>query len=233
MGAQYTENERMVGPFTPLASDSRLMANKQLLEGIASKIADYRKGEITAPDADHVIQWVSQFDSDVQDLILKEMDHVLQRTYVTRKDVNRFLKEISGHEKLTNGKPKKFWKETTVLNIQKAGSSQREMLQLLREIVEKEHGVKIDASPEDSSVAVYIDDVVFSGGHVRGDLVKWIQEKSPRDVLVHVLVLAFHSGGQWYASQEITKAAKSVGKSVNLMWWRMQEFEEEVLYKRE
>src|SRR2546422_11374696 len=100
------------------------------------------------------------------------------------------------------------------------------MLQLLGEIIEKEHGVKIGAGPEDSSVAVFIDDVVFSGGHVRGDLVKWIQEKSPKDVLVHVLVLAFHSGGQWYASQEIAKAAKGAGKSVNLMWWRMKEFED-------
>jgi hypothetical protein len=44
-----------------------LMANKKLLDGVALKIADYRKGEIEAPNADHVARWISQFDPKVHD----------------------------------------------------------------------------------------------------------------------------------------------------------------------
>jgi hypothetical protein len=139
---------------------------------------------------------------------LAEVLHVLGQTYITRQDVNNFLKGLSTNTKLTNGKPKKFWKEANILKIQRNGSSQKEMLQLFGEILEKTHQVDIDAGPQDSDVAVYIDDVVFGGGHVRGDLVSWIKDAAPKKVTVHIIVLAYHLGGQWYAGQQIAKAAK-------------------------
>jgi hypothetical protein len=206
------------------------MASKKLLEGIASKIADYRKGEIDALDADHVDQWISQFDAGVRDPILKEMDHVLEQTYLTKSHVNKFLKELSSHKGLTNGEAKKFWKTTNILNIQSAGSSQEEMLQVLGTILQKEYGVDIEECPNDSAVAVYIDDVVFSGGHVRSDLVKWVEESAPKKVLLHIIVLGFHRLGQWYASKAIEQGAKVTGKSVDLRWWRIQEFEDRKAY---
>jgi hypothetical protein len=129
-----------------------LMASKKLLDGVASIIADYRKGEIEQPDADHVNRWISQFDAQVRDPLLNEIQHVLGRTYVTRSSVNKFLKELSTHEKLTNGKAKKFWTETSILRIQRNGSSQKEMLQILGEILENEHQVDIDASLQNGNV---------------------------------------------------------------------------------
>ncbi len=113
------------------------MPSKKALQDIALKITDYRKGEINIPDTDHVNEWISQFDADVQDPVLREMSHVLERTYITRRAVNDFLKELSSHQDLTNGKPKKFWKEATILNIQHAGSSQKEMLTLFGEILRR------------------------------------------------------------------------------------------------
>ncbi len=190
-----------------------LMASKKLLDGVASIIADYRKGEIEPPDADHVNRWISQFDAEVRDPIFNEIQHVLGRTDITRSSVNKFLKGLSGHEKLTNGKPKKFWTETSILKIQHNGSSQKEMLQILGEILKKEHQVDIDASSQDGDVAVYIDDVVFSGGHVRGDLVEWVTNKAPKKVTIHIIVLAYHSGGQWFADQKIQEAAKKAVSS--------------------
>jgi hypothetical protein len=209
------------------------MASKKVLGTIASRIVDYRKGEISAPDADHVNSWISQFDPEVQDSILREIDHVLERTYVTRPEVNNFLKELSSHKDLTKGNPRKFWKETSILNIQQAGSSQKEMLQVFGEILEKEHGVDIDAGPDNGNVAVYIDDVVFSGGHVRGDLVEWVKQKAPKKVLVYIIVMAYHLGGQWFAEQEIARAAKSVGKDVKVQWCRIHQFEDRKAYLNE
>lgn len=206
------------------------MASKKLLESIASILADYRKGEIEPPDADHVKRWIQQFDAQVHDPILKEVQYVLERTYLTRRNVKDFLKGLSSHAELTEGKPKKFWKETSVLKIQRNGSSQKEMLQILGEIINNEHQVDIDANPQDGSVALYIDDVVFSGGHVRGDLVEWITKKAPQKVTVHIVVLAYHSGGQYFAAQKIQEAATGAGKEVKLVWWRMHELEDRKAY---
>jgi hypothetical protein len=206
------------------------MASKKLLESVASILAEYRKGEIDPPDAAHVNRWILQFDAQVHDPILKEVQYVLERTYLTRRKVNEFLKELSSHAELTNGKPKKFWKETSVLKIQRNGSSQKEMLQVLGEIIKKEHQVDIDASSQDGSVAVYIDDAVFSGGHVRGDLVEWITNKAPKKVTLHIIVLAYHSGGQWFAEQKIQEAATGVGKEVKLLWWRIHQLEDRRAY---
>jgi hypothetical protein len=206
------------------------MASKKLLESVASILADYRKGEIEPPDASHVNRWILQFDAQVHDPILKEVQYVLERTYLTRRTVKEFLKELSSHPELTNGKPKKFWKETSVLKIQRNGSSQKEMLQILGEILKKEHQVDIDASSQDGDVAVYIDDVVFGGGHVRGDLVEWITNKAPKKVTIHIVVLAYHLLGQWYASQKIQEAAANVGKVVDLRWWRIHEIENRKAY---
>ena len=51
----------------------------ELVGSIASTIADYRQGEITTPDADHVERWITQFDAAVQEPMLAELDHVLKR----------------------------------------------------------------------------------------------------------------------------------------------------------
>jgi hypothetical protein len=206
------------------------MASKKLLDSVALKIADYRKGEIAAPDADHVERWISQFDPEVRDPILTEVLHVLGQTYITRHDVNNFLKGLSTNAKLTNGKPEKFWKETSLLKIQRNGSSQKEMLQLFGAILEKAHQFDIDAGPQDSHVAVYIDDVVFGGGHVRGDLVPWIKNTAPKKVTVHIIVLAYHLGGQWYADQQIAKAAQEAGKVVKVAWWSLHAIEDRRYY---
>jgi len=87
------------------------------LQDIASTIVDYRKGEISPPDVEHVNRWISQFAADVRDPILQEVNHVLKRTYVTRSNVNDFLGGLSGHKELTGGKRKKFWTEANILKI--------------------------------------------------------------------------------------------------------------------
>jgi len=202
------------------------MASKNLLQEVATQIGDYRKGEIDAPNLEHVDNWISQFEEKFRDPILRELEHVLQKTYISERRVGAFLHELASHKDLTNGDPKKFWSEATVLDIQNNGSSQREMRQMFREIVSEEHGVDIDESPDDGAVAIYVDDVVFSGGHVRGDLIRWIERKSPEKVTIYIVALAYHLGGQYYAEQKIMEAAGNAGKDVKLRWMRIYEVED-------
>ena len=62
-----------------------------LVKSIASTIVDYRAGEIDAPTPKHVENWIEQFDDEVQEPILEELDHVLKRTYMPKAAVQEFL----------------------------------------------------------------------------------------------------------------------------------------------
>lgn len=206
------------------------MADRALLEAIALKISDYREASIPRLDADHVNAWIGQFHEDVRDPILREIDHVLGKTYLNRTTVKGFLKELASLPDLTSGNPEKFWKNATILNIQRAGSSQKELLALFDEILQEEHGFGLADCGEEDNVAIYIDDVVFTGGHVRGDLVAWIQERAPRAVAIHIIVMAYHLGGQYFAEGKIIEEAKKVGKGVELRWWRIHAIEDRRYY---
>lgn len=206
------------------------MTNRELVKSLKAKIFDYRKDEISGIDVDHITAWVRQFDKDVRDPILSEVKHVLDSTYLGKDSVQTFLAGLASHKQLTSGEPKKFWKNATVLDIQRAGSSQSEMLEVFDGILEHEIGFGVGGCAKDSETAVYIDDVVFSGGHVRGDLVPWIEEAAPKKVELHIIVLAYHTGGQYFANEKLKEAAKKVGKSVNIHWWRIRELEDRKYY---
>jgi hypothetical protein len=54
----------------------------RLLQGIAQTISDYRIDELPQRTPAHVDQWLRQFDVSVQLGLLRELSHVLQRTYI-------------------------------------------------------------------------------------------------------------------------------------------------------
>ena len=74
---------------------------EELLKSLSETIKDYRVGETSEPTPDHVARWVDQFDASVQLPILKEMDHVLTQTYLSKKSVQEFLSAVAVNEKLT------------------------------------------------------------------------------------------------------------------------------------
>ena len=101
----------------------------QLLETIANLIADYREGQLAAPSPQHVERWVNQFASDVQLPILKEMSHVLTKTYITHEETCNFVASLFDAKKLIGtAAPCDFWKEVKFLNIQGGGSSQQDKI---------------------------------------------------------------------------------------------------------
>jgi hypothetical protein len=199
---------------------------RTLLVSLAEGIADYRLEELGKPSSEHVDRWVSQFGEGIQDEILKEMDHVLKKTYVSRPRVDHFLKELSKLETLTGSSPKQFWKDTQLLDIQQAGSSQHELLDIFDKILQREFKIGIHDCSSSAARAMYLDDAVFSGGHVRNDITKWILNSAPNDVELHIIVLAYHMGGEYFASKKIREAARACEKRVNLKWWRIFQVED-------
>lgn len=203
-----------------------------LLTSIAGTTADYRAAELAAPTPDHVEKWVSQFDKGVQLPLLREMDHVLKQTYFSRERVVVFLRDLLKTEKLAGADRCAFWKDVKFLDIQGGGNSQHEMLALLGNILKETCGLDIAACGAEPNCYLYLDDAIFTGNRVRRDLENWIKTDAPANAKLHVVSIALHSGGQYYAKSNITNAAKAAGKKIDLGWWGAINLEDRRYYTR-
>lgn len=203
---------------------------KALLASIAAAIADYRKGEIATPDSAHVDAWIDQFDAAVQQPILSELDHVLKKTYITKPEVKTFLTSLTTTAKLAGATPCDFWKSANFLNIQGGGNSQREMLQMFDRVLQKTCGFGVDECGSEDGPYIYLDDVVFTGNRVRNDLSAWLKSSAPPKAKLHVIVIAFHRGGQYYAKTKIDEVCAVAKKSLDITWWRCLELEDRKTY---
>jgi hypothetical protein len=201
----------------------------ELLTSIATRIADYRERDVTKPDSVHVDRWINQFDCGVQLPILREMDHVLGRTYFTRQFVLGFLGRLLTNEKLAGKEPCKFWKSVKFLDIQKGGASQADMLALFDEILRKECGVVSADCGKPSDTFIYLDDAVFTGNRVLRDLEAWLKG-APDKAKLHIIAIALHRYGRWSADKKLSAAARREGKNLDVTWWRAVEVEDRKTY---
>ena len=109
-----------------------------LLTSIADIIRDYRAGEIPEPTPDHVDEWIRQFDDDVQVPILRELNHVFKRTYVSKAKARELFREVVDHYSC------EFWRSANLLDIQEQGKSQSEIRELVASLIQEKCGTEID-----------------------------------------------------------------------------------------
>lgn len=200
-----------------------------LLESIADTISDYREGDIDSPTPEHVERWIHQFGEGEQLPILREMDHVLQRTYFSRKETIRFLAGLFQTKKLVGDDPCVFWKSVKFLDIQGGGASQKEMLALFEKILKDKCGFGTDNCGDGPTTFVYLDDAMFSGGRVSHDLSGWIANDAPDGATLHVIVIATHQSS-YYNRNKVDEAIRSSGKSIKATWWHAIDLEDRKKY---
>ena len=202
----------------------------RLLASIATTIEDYKKNSIRSPTPEHVDQWVSQFQEISQLPILREMDHVLKKTYISRKKTKRFLRTVFRTKEFVGNAPCEFWNDVRLLDIQEAGRSQKEILALFSKILEKKCGTEILECVDEPHSFLYFDDGLFTGNRILFDLRRWIEEDAPVEAKVHIVVIALHTGGEYYAKTKIEEFAKNNRKNINFHWWRMMTLEDRRYY---
>ena len=190
-----------------------------LLCAIAHTIHDYRAGEIPAPTREHVEYWISQFDDEVRIPILRELHHVLQRTYVSRRSVVQFLSDLVTRADVAGADSREFWKGAKILGIQKNGTSQQDMRALFGEVLRSELRLNIAECGERSSTLVYLDDAVFTGDRVMSDLLS-AHDRIPQGATLHVIVIAIHSSGRYWFETNNRMAEFLKGKEINLRFHR-------------
>ena len=184
------------------------MERTDLILSIAEKIKDYRKGEIEEIVPKHVDRWARQFDLNAQLTILNEINHILNTFYLNREDVKVNLRSVLLDERISGKNPKTTLAKINFLHIQTSGNSQREMLNLVDEIIKEEFNLTIDQCGG-SNLFFYIDDCIFTGNRFRYDVVPWINKTSfnsgSKLITYHI---AQHVKGYNYAINHIMQAAR-------------------------
>ena len=203
-----------------------MSSSSDLRTALAATIADYRAGEIAPIDAAHVDCWIKQFPAAMRDPILAELLHVFERTYFSRARVQNFIDSVINSSKFAGANPSQFWRGVKVLDVQTAGNSQKELLALLADSLEQQHGVAIESCGNKPHSYLYLDDAVFSGGRVRFDIIRWVKESAPAKAKLSILVVGLHTLGQWYSTEKIQEAADAVGKSIEVSWQYEVSFED-------
>ena len=186
------------------------------LDSIVNTIADYH----IQPKTEDIELWISQFEKDVQLPILREIDFVFKRTYFSEKRTKKCLKEIFSDGKLVGSDPCWFWKGVEFIRKQGGGNSQRVLLGLFDELLQKECDFETADYGTRPRRYVYIDDAVFTGTRVKDDLACWIKKEAPEEdcECVIVLVDALHIKARKVVDKNLLAEASKAGKKIDFKW---------------
>jgi hypothetical protein len=202
----------------------------ELLRTIAGLIGDYRQGEVAPLGEGHIDQWLQQFPPQSQGAILEEVAHVLSKTYFSKKNVLDFLSLVVASKNFAGDDPCTFWRGVKFLHLQTVGNSQREMLTLFEDALREKCGLSLADCGAQPHTFVYLDDVLFSGGRIKSDVIRWIKTEAPNPAKLAVVTIGLHLLGQFFAKSDIAKAITESGKAIEVTWWRMVEIEDRKSY---
>lgn len=189
------------------------------LQAIATIIEDYQSGILAAPTSAHVERWVCQFPEEVQLSILVEMEHVLGKTYFSKKRVRKFMKSLIHHDGWTGGDADVFWRQVNFLNLQPRGNSQRDLISLFDGKLQKELEFSI-AQCGQGNKFIYLDDGLFSGGRLGVDLKDWITNIAPQNAELYIAAIAIHTQGHYFTEKSLKEANDESGKNISIKWVR-------------
>lgn len=193
---------------------------------IAEILADYENNAMTT---DHVLDWVSQFDEVDREFVLDELLHIFKQTYLSKAQCKRVLKSCLENwtQEFKYKDIASFIAETAFLDLQPAHKSQRELLNLLNEILIEHYNCNLAQSGLRIKRYIYLDDVLSTGSKLFSDLDTWFKAgnsikpgisnfQSIRDTQSPVLVTVV-CGHTWGANNAEFRLIKSLGTEVKKM----------------
>lgn len=200
----------------------RLSERDSLLESIATTTADYRAHDLARPGQGHVERWVEQFPREVQMPILRELDHVLKATYVSRNDMVEFVRTSITRSDMVGRDGEGFWRNASLLKIQQHGNSQADLLELLNIELRRKWQFGIAECTGSSGRFVYVDDILFSGRRAADDIAAWITSSAPAEATIYIVLLASHTYGKWRCDYALREAASAAGKRILIQFRELQ-----------
>lgn len=179
---------------------------------------DYADGKFGQLDEAHVARWISQFDTEDQDVVLAETNRILKKAYFSKKFFTDFITGLVAQENFSTTNPNNYWSNTSFCNIQKNGQSQQQLLSIFQNAVLE----RFNLVPTVNSVSqnyIYLDDFIFSGNRLITDMRSWIVEHAPNECSVRIVVIGWYQSAYWYIVNELPKIAQSVNKNITFEYW--------------
>ncbi len=179
---------------------------------------DYKGGGVI--NKKHVQKWVNQFPSEIRDTILLEIANVLERYYISKEKAKGFLKEMLEAEGIVGDSFYDNHSKIKFLNIQRKGSSQKELLELTDEILLEEYGLTTSDCGSSPETYIYLDDCFFSGNTVKRDIERWINDANANaNTKIHFVFFGLHTRNENYIRREIKKIIEE--KNIDFEIWRI------------
>lgn len=138
---------------------------EQLIDDIYEIIKDYRQDE-GMMSKDRIKTWINQFSADDRVFVLEEMKHILQQRYISKDRAKKLVKGmiefLTKHFQFTS--PKDFLLQSSFIDHQPEGKSQKVLLKFLDEIIQSEFSISIaECNPDKPKYYIYFDDILCTG----------------------------------------------------------------------
>ncbi|EOK6316702.1 hypothetical protein ACM8C1_004699 [Vibrio parahaemolyticus] len=200
------------------------------MENEASKISNiienYCDGEFGTLDEEHVLKWVHQFEVDDRQLILEETNRILRTTYINKELLLEKIKKMSGCNKLTGKNPREYWSNCSLLNIQENGSSQSELIGILKSYIQASYNF-IPVVNGISDVYVYVDDFLFSGNRILKDIENWIVNNPVNNCHVEFALIGWFESGHYTTHKALYSLAKKYNRNISFNLRSFKEYKYE------
>lgn len=196
-----------------------VMNNRDVvISEIANLISDFRylpefkEGDAHENVKSHVERWGMQFNDDM-DFVLTHTRNLLKERYFKISDYNSILDNVA-----KNTQNHHHFRNDCLLNIQKRGGSQSELIGLLNQKIKNNIGQfmpVISSSDDLSSVDYkrfkyinYIDDFSFSAKLAGDDIIRFINESGIDNAKIRVILFLAHSYGMYHLERRLKDYAK-------------------------
>lgn len=190
---------------------------------ISEIIKNFRQTSIDIEiNQEHVHKWVSQFDLDTQETILKETLHILREWYFDKNKIRVFLDEIVDYLKRENenATEENPLRDICFLDIQKSGKSQSQLVELLRDEVNNKYGCSIrSGKPGQEKYYVYLDDGLYTGSRLRKDI-KNCLNTVPKGSRIDIIYLFACSNGMKFSIEKLEEACRDKKIIIRFQRWR-------------
>ncbi len=204
------------------------MSNQRqtLLQSLTTTITDYRQGEISIIDPNHVDKWVRQFDrfgfgENDQIVILDQMDRILKKYYISRTLAQKFISNVVSSQEIFGSTPATIIPNVQFLRIQTIGNSQNDLLSFAQQSLQTIYSLNLEDCGKVPIIYVYLDDCLYSGNRVRRDIDSWLPN-AVEGTTLHLIFLALHTDGYQYSKKIIEQKAQV--KNITVKFWHLHKF---------
>lgn len=173
----------------------------KLINLIVEEIRDYRNKDNIFIDYNHVLKWINQFDINEQEILLEETLNFIKNRYFREKDFYNFYK--SNLETIFGIDYMNSLNEICLLDIQKYGTSQHELVNLMNSVLMKEKGITISTEYLNKKNYIYLDEGIFSGNRIINDLKSFIFDNDVKDVKIIIQVIISHTEAEQYIKAKL------------------------------